>query len=328
MSLRFKFKELNEKGQETGLFSKKGEITDDQIVLDGNAIPLLAIAKTARRANRLILVVATKDQPITVAIAITSGKSQDLKQAIDGICSSGWARMHREEMEKNGKGALFRSEPCPYCRATVDLSGFEETPQMYCPFCETVVTRGPGAPRDEKSYRLCDKCGYYSQPKGFTVFYFIFLLVAYHFQYRTDTRCNACMRSEAWKMFFGNLIFVLGFPFALVQLLRAYFGGSTLSASFSGLDAANRAAQAGRREKARALYDAILARLPQAAGVRLNRSLMCLGAEPARAAVEAHAALKDCSNYAPAADAAIQALAAMGKREEAEGFQKAWGGGL
>jgi len=30
------------------------------------------------------------------------------------------------------------------------------------------------------------------------------------------------MRGEAWKMFFGNLIFLLGVPVARIQLFRSY----------------------------------------------------------------------------------------------------------
>jgi hypothetical protein len=326
--IRFKYKTLNDKGQVTGFLSKKGQITGQEVVLDKTPVPLAAIAKTSRRMNRLILVVATQNKPATIVLAVTKGRAEDLKQAVDRLCSSRWAELRQAELAKAGKAAAFRTEPCPYCQSVIDRTGFDETPQVYCSFCETVVTRGPGAPKDEKTYRFCDQCGYYGQPKAFTTFYFIFLLVVVHYQFQTTTRCNACMRSEAWKMFFGNLIFILGFPFAVVQLLRAYLGGSTFSPTFSGLDAANAAARHGRVDKADPLYEAILARAGHAAGVRYNRALAHRAKDAARCAVEAHGALKDCSNYTPAAELTLQALQAMGRQEEADAFSKSWGGGL
>jgi hypothetical protein len=325
--IRFKYKPLNLNGQETGLFSKKGELRPEALILDKTPIPLPAVAKTVRRNNRLILVVATQNDPVTLAIAITKGRAETLKETIDQLCSARWAKAREERLSAAGKIQAFRSETCPYCRSIVDLSGFDPTPQMYCPFCETVVTVGPGAPRDEKTYRFCDQCGYYGQPKPFTTFYFIFLIAAVYYRYRTTTRCNACMRSEAWKMVLGNGLFILGLPFALVQLGRAYLGGSTFSSTFSGLDGANSASRRGRPEKAEATYEAILARAGRAAGIRYNQALSQLGKEPARAAVLAHAALKECSNYSPAAELTIQALSKMGRKEEAEAFKKLWGGG-
>jgi hypothetical protein len=327
-AIRFKYKPLNAQGQESGFLSKKGEIREEELILDKSSIPLAAVAKAVRRSNRLVLVVATQNEPVTLAIAITKGRAETLKEAVDQLCSSRWAKAREDRLRAAGKGQAFRTETCPYCRSVIDLSGFESTPQMYCPFCETVVTIGPGAPKDEKTYRFCDQCGYYGQPKPFTTFYFIFLIVAVHYRYRTTTRCNACMRSEAWKMVLGNGLFILGLPFALVQLGRAYLGGATFSSTFSGLDGANSAARRGRPEKAEAAYQAILGRAGRAAGIRYNQALSQLGKEPARAAVLAHSALEECSNYSPAADLTIQALSRMGRKEEAEAFKKSWGGGL
>ena len=59
-------------------------------------------------------------------------------------------------------------------------------------------------------------------------------------------------------MFFGNMLFVIGFPFAVMQLIRAYGGGSALSRDFAGLDRANILAKNGKDDRAAILYEKII----------------------------------------------------------------------
>jgi len=332
--LPFKYKLLNARGEEAGVFSKRGELTADEIVLDKTRIPLLAVAQTAVRMNRLILVVATGDQRlVTTAVAITSGASRGsrqararaIKQAIDRICSASWADRHRDQLRQQGRAAEFHAEDCPYCGATIDLSGFDPSPQVYCPYCQVVATLGPDAPPDEAAYRLCNACGYYSRPSAFTSTYIVFLCAAVIWRLRTTTRCNACMRSEALKMLLVNTPFVIGIPWTAVALTRAYFGGSTLSAAFAGLDAANYAARKKKWRKAEDLYDRILERMPHAAGVRYNRALLRLGQEDWPGCLEEVKTLwADCANYQPAVGLACKALNRLGRQDKARALELRW----
>jgi hypothetical protein len=151
------------------------------------------------------------------------------------------------------------------------------SPQVYCPFCHTLGTMDAlaGPIKAEAQYRLCDQCGMYSKPRKFTIFYFYFLLVLYGFYQKETWRCPACMRPEAWKMLFGNLLFVIGVPVALVQLFRSY-GGTDIGRLFAGLDSANLKARQGNLAGAIEAYRRILTEHPVAAGIKYNIGLAAL----------------------------------------------------
>jgi tetratricopeptide (TPR) repeat protein len=198
---------------------------------------------------------------------------------------------------------------------------------MYCDYCDSLVSRDRGVQPEtlakrERAYRCCDRCGYFSRPSEFMVFYFYFLLVIYGFRWGTSEMCNSCMRREAWKMLGANLIFLLGIPVAVYQLVRAYFGGSTLDPVYAGLDGANAAAKSGRTDKAVAKYRAMEERLGHCAGVRFNRGLTLLSANRGQDGAQAlEEALNDCANYAPAYEALAQVYAAMGRTADVQALR-------
>ncbi len=196
---------------------------------------------------------------------------------------------------------------------------------MYCSFCETISVPDAEPPAVARGFHLCDVCGYFSHPQPFTSFYFAYLLVAFSYQYKTTTRCHACMRPEAWKMLLINSLFILGAPFALGQLLRAYFFGSH-RAHYPKLDAANAAAQAGKVEKADVLYEQMLEEAPFRAGIQFNRAKSRAVATDWEGCLQAALnSLKECSNYRPAAELVGIALRAQGMTEEATVFEQHWG---
>jgi tetratricopeptide (TPR) repeat protein len=140
----------------------------------------------------------------------------------------------------------------------------------------------------------------YSKPRKFTIFYFYFLLVVYGFWSKPTWRCPACMRGVAWQMLFGNLLFVLGVPVAIVQLFRSY-GFTELSGPFKGLDKGNIHARKGNFEAALMQYREIMNRVPNCAGLKYNLGLALLQQGDKSSAAKSFAsALDDCANYAPA----------------------------
>lgn len=323
--MRFKFKFLDTQGNETGFFSKKGHFDGETLQLDDIAVAANEVYEVDSRGNRMVVVEA-KDvtQPSTHVFAVTSGSVEDLKQALGVARSAAAADRRREELSQKGLGHEYREVVCPHCDATNDLSGFPETPQIDCQFCHSVSTIA-GSSSEEKQYRLCDECGMYSKPRKFTIFYFYFLLVVYGWSSRTTWRCPGCMRGEAWKMFFGNLIFVLGVPVAIVQLIRAY-GGTDLAAMYKGLDAANLKARGGKMEAAVASYRKILDQHPHAAGIKYNVGLAFVQQnqlEAARTTLEA--ALNDCANYQPAANLLAHCYTELGETTKLEALKAEWG---
>ncbi len=326
-AVKFKFKVLDDNGNETGFLSKKGSFDGETLVLDEATIPIVAILRAQRRFNRLVLTLLQQDGTTTMAgVAITGGNLAGLMELLNQCTSDTWAQMRKDALAKEGRAGEFRSEACPYCQATLDLTLFPPTPQIYCSYCETVVTKTGTAPPDEKTFRVCERCGLYAQPKGFTTFYFIFLVVVFQWSYRRTYMCNACMRGEAWKMFFGNFLFILGLPFAIVQLVRAYFGGSSLSRSFAGLDKANALAKRGKIEASAAEYELIEGRLTHCAGVKYNRGVAHETAgQSDDAATHLGRALDDCANYTPAYNALCAVFEKLGRTAELNSLRKRWG---
>jgi len=326
-TLKFKFKWLNPQGQETGFLRKHGELRGDVLVLDKAELPVAGLAEVAVRDNRLgVTVLNQEGKPEGCGITVSGGATaRTLKMHIDVARSSHWAQMHKATLEKQGEGHLYRDETCPRCQATLILSRLEKSPQLYCHFCDTLMSIGDprAVPAGEGDLKLCDACGMFSKPRKFTIFYFYFLLVVYGWRQQITWRCPACMRGDAWKMLFGNLVFVLGVPVAIGQLIRAY-SGDVIGGPFKGLDGANLKARKGDYAGAIAKYRSILEQVHHSAGIKYNIGMGLLKEQPNLAVESFEGALKDCSNYAPAYRALSHCYQTMGQQAKLVALKKAW----
>ena len=324
----FKFRWLNDQGHETGFLRKKGRFDGETISLDGTEIPVVVVIRTDLYDNRMILQAMAGDEPVAIGFAVHKPSARELKTAIDAARSVTWAKLHREKLQEEGRAHAYRDEQCPNCNATVILTDMPRTPQLYCHFCNTLATVDPTVqyPAEERNLKICDECGMFSKPRKFSVFYFYFLLVVYGWHYRTTWRCPACMRGDAWKMFFGNLPFILGVPVALAQLARCY-GGSVIGA-FAGLDRANIKARKGDPLGALAGYRAILQRVSHSAGVKYNLGLaLRQQGDIQRAAEMFRLALDDCTNYVPAYHHLAACYEQLGETEQLAELKRLWGDG-
>jgi hypothetical protein len=332
----FKFQWLDDNGNQTGFLSKKGHFDGEMLVLDDVTVPAAVLTQVETRGNRMIVGTIDEDgEPMVCAFAVTKGNAGDLRRELGIARSAVWAKSHREDLEKEGRAGEFRAEKCPNCGAVIDLTGMPESPQVHCQFCDCIGTlddqgfADQGAVRKhwEADYRLCDECGMYSKPRRFTILYLYFLIVVFGYNYRITWRCPGCMRGEAWKMLFGNLIFVFGVPVALVQLFRAY-GGADVGAALPGLDKANLKARKGDLEGAIASYQSILEKVPTQAGVKYNIGLAILAQNDVqRAAKMFEYALNDCANYAPAARMLGGCYEQLGETEKLAELKRQWNAG-
>ena len=126
-------------------------------------------------------------------------------------------------------------------------------------------------------------------------------------------------------MLFGNLIFVLGVPVALVQLFRAY-GGTDIGVLYPGLDSANIKAQKGNLAGAIKDYRKILEKFPASAGVKFNTGLALMNQHNFDGAAKMfEASLADCSNYTPAARGLFACYEKLGRTEDLEDLKLEWG---
>ena len=325
--IAFKFQPVDEKGNATGLFNQKGRFDGETLDLAKlGQVPADRLLAAAQRFNRLIVNFDNEDgQSAGVVLSISKGSIDDLRRAINRTASERQAARRQAKLHEQGRGGEFRTRPCPHCGSTVDLTGFSDTPQLYCGYCDTIATVEDEPPADEADYRLCDECGLFAKPRDFTVFYFYFLGVIYGWRSSKTHICHACMRKQAWKMLAGNSIFLLGVPTALTQLTRAYAGGSGRSETFRGLDAANASARKGRHAKARERYEPILDRGHPLAGVRYNLALTYAAEERFEdAALELEQTLAECANYAPAATALAGCFQRLGQTENLALLRAEW----
>jgi len=322
----FKFKWIDEDGDEAGFLRKKGSFDGSSLKLDDAEIPAENIVDLETRDNRIILSIHTGEaEPAVFAFAVSGVASKRLKGIIDVARSASWARIEREELEAKGEGHLYREANCQHCTAVITLSRMEDSPQLYCSFCDTLTTiKNPQtAPPGEKSLKICEECGMFSKPTKFTIFYFYFLLVIYGFRKSTTWRCPGCMRGEAWKMLFGNLVFLLGVPTAIIQLIRSY--GGSVTGKFAGLDSANIKARKGKSTAALAQYREILKRVPHSAGLKYNIGLGLLEQKPELATESFEMALRDCSNYRPAAGLLVHCYEKSGADDKLAQLHYIWG---
>ncbi|MDP7276617.1 MAG: tetratricopeptide repeat protein [Planctomycetaceae bacterium] len=325
---RFKFRWLKEDGSEAAFSrKKKGSFDGETLVLDDISVPASQIIAVEAYEGRLVMSFVSPDGTVDSAgFRAYKISATDLKLDVDVARSGMWAEMTREKMTAAGRGAWFRTIRCPQCRATLDLSEMEDTPQVYCHFCETLSTvEQSGGILDEHDFGLCEECGMFSRPRKFTIFYFYFLLVVWGWHSSVTNRCPACMRGNAWKMLFGNLPFVLGVPTAVVQLFRCY-GGKITGSVTAGLDDANLKARKGDVLAALQSYGRILEQVPWSAGIKYNVALALLQQnEIERAAESLRLALKDCANYAPAYPLLVGCYDELGEQDQLTELRRVWG---
>ena len=328
--LQFKFKFIDEEGNEEGFMSKRGVFAGDVLNLDGEELPTMAIRKVLRRFNRLILDVMGADgADFVVAFAVTGGDIAELQRQINAVTSRRWAEAHSQALVEEGLQAHFRTQECPHCRSMINLTAFAHTPQCYCTYCDALVTLEGQGPSGEGEYRICDSCGYYARPQEFTVFYFYFLLVIYGFRSRKVYMCSGCMRPEAWKMLAGNALFLLGLPVALWQLARVYRPGA--QAGFPGLDTANAHARKGKMQQALLGFEAAEGPSKQgglqgSAGICFNRGRALLEeGDLQQAAAQLQGALALCSNHRPAFEMLAACYEMMNDEASFEALVEGWG---
>ena len=328
--MEFKFHWLNDNGQATSVFRKKGSFDGDILILEEEEIPAEVIIDSACRDNRIALTVLTADEEeqfTTLLIQLSSKHEVErLKKSLDVTRSAFWAKQHHKELTEKGLGGTFRSDVCPECHATLILSNMPVTPQLYCHYCDSLSTVDPHEEPIplEQDLRICEECGMYTRPQKFTIFYFYFLVVVYGFWSNPTWRCPPCMRGEAWKMFFGNLIFVLGVPVAIMQLIRSY-GGSSVGGVFKGLDAGNIKARKGDLIGAVENYRTILGNVPVSAGVKYNIGMALLEqGNLEKAADTFEMALKDCTNYVPAYGQLLHLLEQLDETDRLKELKSMW----
>lgn len=311
----FKHRLVDSRGQVRGfLVSSRGRLGPGGLVLKDRTVPVSAFLSAVARDKRVVFAHQglAGGEPTGVVVEVYGTNPRDLAKAYNRLASDVEISRRRSELESQGRGGTMRVEVCKSCGASINLTDFEPTPEVMCPFCDSVGSEAVPV-KEQEQVRVCEKCGFYAFPRTITCFYFYFLLVVYGFRWQRKHMCGPCMRAEGWKMLAGNLIFLLGVPVAVTQLIRAYSGGAARSTAYKGLERGNIDAKHGRAEQAAQRYAAIADQLGGSAVAAYNKGLAYARVsqmEPATQAFEE--ALLHCSNFVPAA----QALAGCYARQQ------------
>jgi tetratricopeptide (TPR) repeat protein len=173
------------------------------------------------------------------------------------------------------------------------------TPYVYCRYCETVfaakkgkeiITRG-------STYHECDECGMFGRIRGYTEFYFYFLLVAYGFSYKERYLCDSCAHRMFVKTLLTNLIFILGVPSSIYAKLKSLTGRE---AGLKKLGRASALSRAGKYQQAAPIYQQIYQKHPEHPGLRMNEGIGHLRGNDVQGAMRCfEQSLKACGNYLP-----------------------------
>jgi hypothetical protein len=308
--LTFKYRHVRRDGQVGGLFAHKGTAGEQGLQLKKEMLSYDDIFDTTVRDNRLIMAVSPRLQSNTklsgrlvegqmLALEVYKVKAKELEKFIDRTCSKRAALRHRERLIQEGRGDQFRATKCPACEAIIDVSELDPSPYLYCRFCETVFTPKRQIVTNGETHCLCDECGMFAQVRGYTEFYFYFLLVAYGFSYKRRFVCDTCANKIFWKTLLANLIFVLGVPVSIYAKIKSMLGRDP---NLKRLSKANALALKGQHQEAAALYQRFYQKYPEHPGLRMNEGIGRLAAGDVGTALKYfERALKACSNYLPAA---------------------------
>ena len=306
--VEFKFRYVRG-GQVASIFSSKGRLEEDTLWLGTQAIPCGQILDTTTRDNRLILVLASGtalDKKVSgylvegsaLALDVSRPGAQKLEQAIDRRTSAHRAEANRARLAAAGRAADFRTLPCGHCGATIDLSGLDKSDYVYCGYCQSLLDSAGMVVDSGELYHHCDECSFFDRVKGYTEFYFYFLLIVYGFRYKRRHVCDTCAGKMFLKTLLLNLLFVVGIIPAIWIKIKSLRGREN---RYATLARANALSIKGRYQEAAPLYYEVLQVQPEHPGVLFNQALGALSSSDAEEATALfERSLRACSNYEPA----------------------------
>jgi len=147
------------------------------------------------------------------------------------------------------------------------------------------------------TYSICDECQMYDRLRGYTVFYFYFLLVVYGWSMKRRFVCDTCATNIAQRALLTNLIFLLGVPSSIYMWIKAQTGREPY---FQDLAKANKLARKGKFKEADEIYDRLFSLYPDHPGLMMNKGLGHLHGKDGSGGMNfLTRSLRACANYFP-----------------------------
>jgi tetratricopeptide (TPR) repeat protein len=138
----------------------------------------------------------------------------------------------------------------------------------------------------------------FDRVRGYTEFYFYFLLVAYGFSMKRRFVCDNCADSIFRKTLLRNLIFLLGVPSSIYLKLKSITGREPF---LRELAKANTLARKGRYKEAAPIFAKLQSKYPEHPGLLLDEGMgYLMGKNYSGAVGQFNRALMSCNNYLPA----------------------------
>jgi hypothetical protein len=306
IAFRFRFVQG---AQPLGLRKKRGSITPQALTLDGESISfdsitttnaqdrwiMLGLAGTADLGARTRAVLADR---YPLALEVHGITAAELARYINRCTSTHGAERHRQRLEAQGEGDLFRAVDCPACGACIDLSRLRVSPAIHCRFCGTVMAKNLTVMTNGATYGVCAACGLFDRIQSYRIIHLYFMVVAYRVGSERMTVCDACALKASRRAFLRNLTLLLAVPAAVYNYVKARRGRDP---RLAGLAEANALAQKGRYVEADGLYEGLLIDNPHHPGLWMNQaSGHYRGGDVAGAVQLLERSLEAAANYLPA----------------------------
>ncbi len=308
--LNFRFKFINDQGNQTSILEQEGRVSEEGIMLGGETLMLEDVEKTARYSNKIVIVLKpyiTISQELTehilegthsIVIRTTGGAelAKDVKSTIDQKVSQISIKVREQELRNEGQHHEFRSAKCPNCYSEIDVSYYKPTPLTYCNYCDSIF-ESKGMPiSGTEEHGICPECNYYGRIRSHQEVHFYAFPEGKIFRKKRYC-CDTCAERITQPILKYNAPFLVGVPFNLWTLYRA---GRGKNPSFPQLARANQLAQDGNIAKADQLYTLILLRNNMHPGFYYNHGLAhWQNGDEQGAAARFREALNLCSNYEP-----------------------------
>lgn len=294
-------------GNAASVFAKDGMVVQEGLLLDGMQMAMPCVADTETRGKRLFITldgnqyinpeIAAFMEEGYLVLEVRSPSARQIEVAIDVFASHIEAQQRYAQLQAQGRAEAYRTIPCAFCGATIDLSDLPQSEYCYCRFCST-IHHYSGQLSHADNYRICDECDMFDRNQAYTEFYFYFLLIVYGFSHSQRNMCDNCAGGLFWKTFLINFIFVLGVPSAIWVGIKSKTGRDP---SLATLPSANKLALAGKTQDARQAFAALAQTLPNHPGLLTNEARGYFETQDAATAQQyLQAALAACPNYVPA----------------------------
>lgn len=202
-----------------------------------------------------------------------------------------------EGMSEAEKKRVFKKKNCPCCDAMIDLTYLDDTPYLYCAYCEALFDKHGYLMPGGNEYKICPESGYFDRVDKHRNFQMYYLYKEKKFSLENYVCGDAFARLLYKKNARKNAYFGLAW---LANAQDEFRSKARAHPSYKLLAEANLLAMEGKIEDAAALYYKILVYQPHHPGIYLNYALGYLGKDDKETALKyLKKSVDACANYLP-----------------------------